>query len=273
MIHTVHLPMIRKARHIPLGVAINPLFWDAPGYMYVANRYQLITPEVAGWYYVVSTRGWGEMDKIVEYSRQGGKPVFYHTLRWWFYDCPDYQAWIREAMGRYPTITDWIVVNEGYSGGRSTMPYIDESFVLARELRPDARLWYNGTLTDPYEQTMALRLIEAGLADGIGIQMHVNLNTDFTVYSGLLHCLKTMHTPWRVTELDCEIPDLSEWCITQQALTYSHVVQLCTDYDAEALTVWGVADGINKDWLPGSYPLPFGGDYQPKPAWQIFTGE
>lgn len=289
LLHTVKAPMImRNRRSIPLGTAVHAgCFWDYR-YHETLKHYPIITPEVdGGYWYVYGTmydldylpHGWGNMDYLYSYARQNQKHLTSYPLRWWFpnpaIQPDDIEDWIAEAMGRrvidgevvwvYPRIKDWTVVNEGWSGGEPTIPLIQESYEIARKLRPDSRLWYNGILTDEREQEQAKQLVLNGLADGIGLQFHHNLNTDHTVYIPLLQWLKDNHVPWKITELDVEIPDTSEWCLSQQALIYQDAVFLWQQYGGESISVWGVWDGGS--WHAEYYPLPFDNYYQPKPAW------
>lgn len=266
----VHLPMVMRAeRRIRLGCAINPLTWEDKEHAALMENFEMYTPEVAGWYYVVSSRGWGEMDEVMAYAMAHQKPLLYHPLRWWWWDAPDYEAWIREAMDRYPEIKDWVVVNEGWSGGQPTVAYIEESYRLAREIRPDARLWYNGLLFDAHEQEQARRLVSEGMADAVGLQFHHNLNTDLSVYIPLLEWLNVNRVAWQVTELDVEIPNTTEWCLTQQAYAYRNVVQLVTEYGGEGIRTWGTSDKYS--WREAYYPLAFDGNAMPKPAWGVLV--
>lgn len=207
------------------------------------------------------------MDTIVEYANKRGLPVFYHCLSWSFLDQPaDYNAWIVEAMTRYPSITDWVVVNEDYPD-----PDIVEKFQLARRTRPDTRLWYNGLFYDEAERIAAIRLVKEGLADAIGVQMHINLYPDMSIYTPLLEWLQANDVPWRITELDVSIPSPTPEFLSLQADVYELAMALCARYECEAVTVWGIADGVS-NWLTLSYPLPFDGDYNPKPAWRVLYG-
>jgi GH35 family endo-1,4-beta-xylanase len=148
---------------------------------------------------------------------------------------------------------------------------MDNKFRLARTIRPNARLWYNGLFYDEAEQLAAIRLVKEGLADAIGIQMHHNLYTDESVYVPLLIWLEANEVPWRITELDVGIPPPTLAVLGLQADAYGRAVELCALYGCEAITVWGVADGVS-NWLTWSYPLPFDGDYKPKPAWRVLFG-
>ena len=272
MIH-VHLPMVYKYRSsLPLGAAVYSGNLANRDYLSVLANYQQITPEVEGGYWWVCEHGWGGMDKLSEYARSNGLDIFYHCLRWWWdKQPPDVAAWITEAMRRYPDISDWVVVNEGYNcwTGEPTIPQIEESYYIAQRVLPAARLWYNGLLFDSLEQSRAMALVDAGLCDAIGIQMHHDLDDDCARYEPLVEWLQSNHVPWAVTELDVIIPNTLPDTLIRQAEAYGRVTELCLDYGAEFCAVWGVADCVS--WQYDYYPLPFGRDYKPKPAWAILS--
>ena len=135
MIH-VNLPMVYKYRSsLPLGAAVYSGALANRDYLSTLANYQQITPEVEGGYWWVCEHGWGGMDKLSEYARSNGLDIFYHCLRWWLdKQPPDIGAWITEAMRRYPGVSDWVVVNEGYNcwTGEPTIPAIEESYYIAQ---------------------------------------------------------------------------------------------------------------------------------------------
>ena len=182
---------------------------------------------------------------------------------------PDIRIWITEAMTRYPTITDWVVVNEGWGYCNQTIPLIDESFVIAREVRPDARLWYNGLLTDTCEQEQAIRLVQLGYADAIGIQMHLNLYSDLTVFIPLLEWLTFNNIPWAITEIDIIIPVYNDYYTNLQTEMYGRVIELFLRYNGEFFSMWGVSDAVS--WQASNFPLPIDLNYIPKPSWFLLA--
>ena len=114
-----------------------------------------------------------------------------------------------------------------------------------------------------------MALVDQGLCDAIGIQMHHDLDDTCEEYIPLVEWLQSNHIPWAVTELDVIIPNTLPDTLMRQANTYRYAVQLCMDYGAEFCAVWGVADCVS--WQYDYYPLPFGRDYKPKPAWAILS--
>jgi GH35 family endo-1,4-beta-xylanase len=284
--HTIYIPFVVGAERVPLGSAIHPGFmWDKRYVETLGNSYERVTPEVAGgyWWIVGSAtdpayppHGWADMDATYQYALSNGKAIHSYPLRWWFPNAiiqpRDITAWITEVMTRYPLIVDWIVVNEGwthYGYCTYTIPLIDESYQIARSVRPDARLWYNGLLFTSGEQQQAIRLVELGLADVIGIQMHNNLDTDYATYTPLLEWIRDNDVPWQITELDISIPTNTPDMLQRQAEAYAEVYQLCLEYNCEAITMWGVGDNVS--WLYAYFPLPFDREYLPKPAWFVLS--
>jgi GH35 family endo-1,4-beta-xylanase len=271
MPHTVYLPMIqRHGRKLRLGCCYNGQHMDVPEYAQIISNYDVLTPEVAGCWYWYRAYGWTDMDELYKYVQDNNKQIHYAHLRWWYPSAevqpPDPLAWIFEAMTRYPEIRDWTVVNEGFWDGQETIPLIRESYQYAREIRPDARLFYNGLFLQSGECDYVLGLIDDGLVDGVGIQCHHNLFTDTKRYIPLICELGKRGIAWRVSELDVEIPVANSEFYQLQAVKYQEVVDLVQDYQGEDLGVWGAADCVS--WLPG-YPTTFDMQYKPKPAWWV----
>jgi len=272
--HTTYLPLLTNAHSIELGTAIHPGFmWDKRYSDILAENFDRVTPEVAGgyWYVYGLHNGWQPMDTIVQIAEDNNQEILYHCLRWWWEaQPPDIRIWITEVMTRYPMITDWVVVNEGWGYCNQTIPLIDESFVIAREVRPDARLWYNGLLTDTCEQEQAIRLVQLGYADAIGIQMHLNLYSDLTVFIPLLEWLTLNNIPWAITEIDIIIPVYNEYYTNLQTEMYGRVIELFLRYNGEFFSMWGVSDAVS--WQASNFPLPIDLNYLPKPSWFLLHG-
>ena len=248
--------------------------WPTRPYATALSNYQQVTPEVELSYWWVygpnfdGPHGWAGMDALYKYALKWGFEIFGHCLRWcWDAQPPDIEAWITEAMKRYPSIYAWVVCNEAYNcwTGEPTIPMIEDSYRIARLIRPDAQLWYNGLLFHPLEQSRVMDLIDLGLVDAVGIQMHHDLDETLEQYSPLVEWLVSNRIPWAVTEYDCIIPNTLPETLQRQAERYREVAQFCLDYGAEWFGVWGIADCVS--WQYGYYPLPFGMDYSPKPAW------
>jgi GH35 family endo-1,4-beta-xylanase len=237
----------------------------------VIDNYSQVIPGNEGKYWWVYLYGWDAMDAIVSFSDANNINVNYHCLLWAYPEIQptDVRAWITEAMTRYPTITDWQIVNEGWGASGESIANIDEAYAIARQVRPDAVLWYNGILTSLYEQAQAMLLIESGLADGIGIQMHHSTVTNLDVYTSFLTWMRDNDVRWQVTEADVEIGDLSDSALAAQADMYAKMIQLVRDYNGEMFGTWGFVDYAS--WHYWNYPLPWNSDFTPKPAWFVLT--
>jgi len=267
---TIYLPIIIASHLLTLGTAVqHQALTDALYAGTLAANYRHVTPENEGKFWFVDAYGWGPMDEIIYFAAANGMDVHYHALL-----VPDEQppapyAWITEATTRYPSIVDWDVVNEGYSAdGAPVIPDIEATYECARAARPDARLWYNGILTAPGEQAAVLRLIDLGLVDAVGIEMHLSLTADLSAYSQFVGALSV---PWRVSELEVLLTEYTPDQLQQQANLYRQVRQMCAASAlCEGVTTWGFTDAVS--WQPGRYSLPFDANYQPKPAWAALTG-
>lgn len=272
------LPMLfrnRKSLLLPLGTAFHMGHQLEVNYYPLTKQYfQILTPEAEGCYYWVQVYGRDYMDDMVTFAKENNKKIHYAHLRWWYPNTltqpADPMAWIEETMLRYPTIIDWTVCNEAWCGEAPTISLIEESYVKAREVRPDARLFYNGLLFDPIEQRKCIELIEKGLVDCVGIQMHNNANTNYDVYKPFLYWLKSRSIPWRISEMDVEIPSGDLIYLTIQAMQYRTAMNLALEYGAEDFGVWGVAD--NWSWLQ-DHPLLFDKDGNRKPSYYALLGK
>ena len=264
------IPMVRKAPK-PLGFATHPSYLELPGYGDAAAQHmRILVPEVAGKYGYVKANGWGDMDALYAWAHTYGKRTHYHALLWWWEFPPDPEAWIREAMGRYPYIPDWDVCNEAWdASGNPLYPFIEDSYRLCRTLT-SARLWYNGILDNPAEQDNALALIQDGLADGIGIEMHLGLDPDLSKYTQFIAQLSMLGITWRVSELDVMISALTPEELARQAAVYGQVRQMLEGYGGESGTTWGMTD--NTSWRKAYYPLCFDAAALPKPCWDSWRG-
>lgn len=290
--YSVHVPMVYRTPTIPFGTATHPGFLKDAAYSRITNEhFSILVPEVAGMYWYVKggdaylAHGWADMDYIVSYAEENGHDLVYHALRWWYptdddtahpHTWEEISLWITEATLRYPQITNWIIVNEGYWLGTPDIPYIKESYSLARQLCPGDVLWYNGILTEITEQRIALELIDDDYVDKIGIQAHLDANSDLSVYDWFLAELVERGTPWAITELDIAIPDTTEYWVYLQAAKYSEVRTMATEYGAASITFWEFTDKYN--WISNGdlysyYAAPYDFEMQPKPAWYAIAGD
>ena len=182
--------------------------------------------------------------------------------------------------------------------------YVVQAFKIARETMPDAKLIYNDyNIEDPAKLEKTLRLLgelkAAGVkADAVGIQGHwlIDYPSPQTIDAALT-ALAAAGYPVCVTELDvdplprpkggADLNDIKEsgenpypdgFPADQQkrlADRYAAIFEVLVKHSADVgrVTFWGVDDG--QSWLNGfpvkgrtNYPLLFGRDLEPKPAYQ-----
>lgn len=275
--NTIYMPMIRKAKTFPLGTATYSGWFSIQKYIETLANFQELVPEVGGGYWWIYGRdmGWCDMDTIVQYAETNKRSLLYHCLRWCWEEQPislgDIETWINEVMNRYPTIKDWIVVNEGYIyySGEQSIPYLEDSFEIARRNMPDARLWYNGLLFMEQEQEPVKELVSNGLCDAVGIQMHHDINMAQRNYEPFIAWLKEHHVPWKITELDVGIPLWTDENLQTQATMFQDAIALCIKYGGLGVNLWGISDAVS--WLAAAFPTPFDTSYNPKPAWKAIT--
>lgn len=288
--YTFYVPMVQKGHTIHLGTATYSGFLKDTLYEQVLEQtFNTVAPEVGGTYVHVyggelyPAQGWDDMDYIADYADYHHLRLIYHNLRWWYpandatahpNTWTEISAWITEAMTRYPQITDWIVVNEGYDRlGNETVPYVAESYQLARMISPTATLWYNGLFIEPAEQAAVLALIDAGYVDKVGVQGHFDLNSNLSILDNFLHELDARGITWEITELDITIPGNDAYWLNRQAEKYSEVYRFALEHNALAITFWEFTDKYN--WLSNGdlytlYASPFDANISPKPAWFVF---
>ncbi|MDR0537466.1 MAG: endo-1,4-beta-xylanase [Tannerellaceae bacterium] len=178
--------------------------------------------------------------------------------------------------------------------------YIAKAFQIARKINPDVKLFYNDyNLTQPLKREKAWKLLkrlkdEGVPVDGVGMQGHWSMDEisreDIQTSIDLFYSLGL---DIQITELDLTVyttyhgegarqqaketreftPELAE----KQAKTYKMIFETfrANKGKISAVTFWGLAD--NYTWLHNfpvrgrmDYPLLFGRDLSPKPAfWSI----
>jgi endo-1,4-beta-xylanase len=202
------------SEYFPIGAAVNSATITSARDM-LSNEFSMLTaenemkpsiihPRYGTWHFYAA-------DEIADYARKHGMTMRGHCFVWhsqtpgWFFSSFGELAgaellWERlgEHIGvmaeRYGDVVEvWDVANEVISDDRGEFlrpsPYLDilgddyvaQSFLLARQILPDARLFYNDySVLDPVKQDKIFRLLEDMLdrgipVDGIGIQGHWNI--------------------------------------------------------------------------------------------------
>jgi endo-1,4-beta-xylanase len=244
----------------------------------------------------------GPGDAIVGYALARGMRVKGHTFIWhastpsWANNllAADLRAaverHIRRAAEHYRGQIDaWDVVNEAVaddgSGLRDTVyrqrlgdSYIADAFRLARQVDPQARLFYNdyggeglnAKANRIYDLLRDLRAAGVPI-DGVGLQMHISANnrpSDGSIAANIAR-LAGLGLIVHISEMDVRINNVGGSDQTRldiQRAAYHDVVQVCLMQPrCEAVTFWGFTDAHT--WLSGDRPLLFDAQYMPKPAY------
>lgn len=260
-------------------------------------------------------------DEIADLARENGLVMRGHTLVWheqtpgWFFAGvggrvePDV---LLERMRRHMTgmherygdvVVVWDVVNEAISDQPDEFlrpspylnilgeDYIRIAFEMAREIMPDAKLFYNDySVLDPVKQDKIYELLSGLIAegvpiDGIGFQGHWNIHfpNAQTLERGIQR-FADLGLDVQITELDVSmyrhedrstrLQEPTEEMLQLQAERYREIFEvLLRNSDAVSnVTFWGVAD--DRTWLDNfpvsnrkNWPLLFDVDHQPKPAY------
>ncbi|MBQ8332172.1 MAG: endo-1,4-beta-xylanase [Clostridia bacterium] len=269
------------------------------------------------------------VDRFAAFGEEAGVTLRGHTLVWhsqvpgWFFRDGEETAsaelllnrmreHITTMVTRYRgKIRTWDVVNEvlrDEGGLRESAwykiagnSYIAEAFRCAHEADPDARLIindYNLESSDAKADTMA-SVVRELLADGvpvhgIGLQMHLGLDTDMERLKKNVRKLASIREiapdfKLEVTELDMSCyrwGDEAEDILWDDAKTaqfsakytelFRFYLELAGEGVLDTVVFWGLHDGVS--WLNGfprrhkNYPLLIGRDFELKPAFYDVLG-
>jgi len=200
----------------------------------------------------------------------------------------DHLATLNDRYGGQ--IDRWIVVNEPLVYFQTGLnqnhfhqvlgpQYIDEAFAIAAEEAPGAERWINEIFlesdaerADAYVQLVA-ELVDRGVpVDGAGVQGHLFPGEpDFALLEDTLQRLADLELAVAITELDAPVENDSDAQLEVNAQRMARAVEACLAVQAcDTITVWGLDD--EQSWLnwmlgPGTAPLLFDGDLQPKPSY------
>jgi GH35 family endo-1,4-beta-xylanase len=156
--------------------------------------------------------------------------------------------------------------------------FADSAFVYARKYAPaGCKLFYNDY--NEYHPdgkmaaivTMATRLKEQGVLDGIGMQSHLSTNwPSATQYKTALTNFLATGSEVHVTELDITIDTEKGHDEAKQAEVYEGIFKILRDAKDEgkkvtSVSVWGVRDDLS--WRNNGSPLLFTQNYTKKPAY------
>jgi len=148
--------------------------------------------------------------------------------------------------------------------------YIAEAFRIAHDADPKAKLFLNENLVEslPGKRQELYDLVSGLVADGVPIngvalQMHETLQGPppgaITEMTNFFHGLGLEVS---IAELDVHTYDP-----VSQAQIYGNIVTEALNAGIKEISVWGFTDKHLYTWLPGSKPLMFDENYNPKPAY------
>ena len=169
--------------------------------------------------------------------------------------------------------------------------YIANAFRYAEEADPDVPLFINdyNLESDATKRDSMVALVNALLEndvpiDGIGTQMHIDLNTSHAGIDQMFRDLASTGLMVKVTELDVRInpDDVSSFEPTPTMLSYQQVMyhyvvwsylQNVPEKQRAGITVWNLTD--SDSWLVqnqgyNDYPTLFNDAYEKKPAFSGF---
>lgn len=261
-------------------------------------------------------------DAILAYAEQEKKQVIAHTLVW-HSQTPDWvfkdaegkpasrelalsrmRTHIREVMQRYRgRVAGWDVVNEALSDAPKEYlrdspwlrtvgeDYVVQAFRIAREVDPEAKLYYNDYGVElPHKREKLVRLIKelqaAGAApDAVNLQGHYSLKTPtIAAIEETLQAITGLGMRANISELDVSFfnffqqdnpyPDgAPAELLEEQAQRYGELFTLFRRHrdHIDRVTFWNLHDGVS--WLNhfpvpnrSDYPLLFDREGKPKPA-------
>lgn len=260
-------------------------------------------------------------DAIADYARAYGKKLRGHTFVWhhpatineWMFYHPDgtmksreevlaiLEDHIRVMMDRYGDVVyAWDVVNEAIDISESDNmrrtpwyeaigpDYVDQAFIIAHQINPNAKLFYNDYQTyEPVKQDALYDLlkgmIERGVPiDGFGMQNHLTLaHPQVEVLDRTIGRFGELGLELHITELDMslythEFETLDEAPVNyklHQGHRYQQIMDVYRSHSDRltSVTFWGFHDGHT--WLTGEpynrpdWPLPFSADLRSKFAY------
>lgn len=275
---------------------------------------------------------WGRADYIVNKSLKNHVKVHGHVLAWhqqtpqWIWDKLNtaskkesldcLRTYITDVMTHYNgKCYSWDVVNEAIKDGLTSTESISdilrdsprdsqwrtalgddwvyEAFLIAKDIDPDAVLYYNDYgVEDPIKTEAVYTLVKDvndkykkdnktndNLIDGIGVQGHFNMGTNINMVRNMLEKFKELGVKVSISEMDIAYygaeldPDgtLKEEDEIKQAQKYAQLMQLFKEYGQsseskliERVSFWGTDD--NTSWLKEYRPLLFNKDFSEKEA-------
>jgi endo-1,4-beta-xylanase len=161
----------------------------------------------------------------------------------------------------------------------SGLDYIRTAFKVAHEIDPSLELYINDYNTEnngaktQAEYDLVKKLLDEKIpVGGVGMQMHMNVNTDINAVKASIEKFASLGLPIQITELDLRTNEnpVTQNGLAKQALVYKQLFDMLkTEKDkVTAVLFWGTTDADS--WLKPDLPLLFSAQYQAKPAyWAI----
>ncbi|AEF17757.1 Cellulose 1,4-beta-cellobiosidase [Thermoanaerobacterium xylanolyticum LX-11] len=195
----------------------------------------------------------------------------------------------KTKYGSQNPIIGWDVVNEVLDDNGNLRnskwlqiigpDYIEKAFEYAHEADPSMKLFINdyniennGVKTQAMYDLVRKLKSEGVPISGIGMQMHININSNIDNIKASIEKLASLGVEIQVTELDMDMNgNVSNEALLKQARLYKQLFDL---FKAEkqyitAVVFWGVSDDVT--WLSKpNAPLLFDSKLQAKPAfWAV----
>ena len=191
-------------------------------------------------------------------------------------------------------VASWDVVNEAILDDGTYRPcvwltnigteYIELAFQYAHEADPDAVLFYNDYGQEySHAKNVAINnlideLLEKNVpVHGIGLQMHTGINKLESRLKYAIRAAASRNLKVHVSELDVSVnPDdkegvtFTDELAKKQQDVYRYVTQGMMEIPQAlqyGITMWGVTDQYSWRYSAPDWVLPFGKDYQRKPAY------
>lgn len=271
-------------------------------------------------------------DQLIQFAQANFIQVRGHTLLWhqsapaWFFAGdpadPGYRTLVRQRLEAYITevvahfrgaVYAWDVVNEVASDTagqtyRESSPwqvalgpdYIEYAFRAARAADPDVLLFINDYNTElPAKRARLLAIVQDLISkgvpiDGVGHQLHVNVNTSATAVDEALTAVESLGLINHVTELDVSLyvdpgscfengtgcqadygTNVPPSILSAQASLYRQLFSVFRSHASlRSVSTWGISDGHT--WLSNfpvnrtNQPLLFDSARLPKSAfWAV----
>lgn len=268
-------------------------------------------------------------DAIADFARQHGMSMTGHAFIWhtmvgdWVFENADgtpasrevVLARLREHMEalieRYgDVVMGWDVVNEAISEEpdeylRDTAwhralgdDYVAETFKLAAQLAPDAKLYYNDySLDKPEKRGKAVRLVKDILdrgirVDAVGMQCHHDLGYPTAEnVARSIEAFAELGVKVHISEMDLSLYAYQDHedryrdgaprsVLNEQAARYAELFRVFLAHRdvIDRVVFWGIHDGYSwRNYTPvpdrPDYPLLFDADCEPKPAYYAILRE